>query len=179
MRGSWADARSIVVQAHDPVIPRLIEWAYVSQKKSGASLSEIQTDVSSLIGPTSPSSVRSYLNLNAESTFDRTSRGRYVLREAAATPPAKQKRFRSVAVGRATLVQADCFQWLKQQPDNSIHAVVTDPPYGLVEYEPEQQEKMRNGNGAACKEVVLALKLAHNFTELPIENIFLLKNLMN
>lgn len=41
LRGSWADARTFAVQARDPIIPRLVEWAYVSQKKSGASLSEI------------------------------------------------------------------------------------------------------------------------------------------
>jgi len=41
--------------------------------------------------------------------------------------------------GKATLVHADCFDWLDQQEQHSIHAVVTDPPYGLREYTPEQQ----------------------------------------
>jgi site-specific DNA-methyltransferase (adenine-specific) len=45
------------------------------------------------------------------------------------------------------LFQGDCFDWLRQRSPNSIHAVVTDPPYGLVEYAPEQQEKLRNGKG--------------------------------
>lgn len=49
--------------------------------------------------------------------------------------------------GQARLYLADCMTWLDQQPENSIHAVVTDPPYGLVEYTPEHQAKMRNGNG--------------------------------
>lgn len=30
-----------------------------------------------------------------------------------------------------TIINADCLEWLKSQPDNSISTVVTDPPYGL------------------------------------------------
>lgn len=45
----------------------------------------------------------------------------------------------------------DCFSWLRQREENSIHAVVTDPPYGLFEYTPEQQEKLRNGNGGVWR----------------------------
>jgi site-specific DNA-methyltransferase (adenine-specific) len=33
------------------------------------------------------------------------------------------------------------------QPANSIHAVVTDPPYGLVEYSEREQAKLRIGRG--------------------------------
>src|ERR1043166_874514 len=117
----------------------------------GASLGEIQTGVSSIIGPTSPSSIRSYLNLNAESLFHRTMRGRYTLRGASTRGGQKKREFRSVAIGGATLVLADCIEWLNQQPENSIHATVTDPPYGLVEYEPEQQEKRRNGRGGVWR----------------------------
>jgi site-specific DNA-methyltransferase (adenine-specific) len=56
-----------------------------------------------------------------------------------------------VQLGRATLVHADCFDWLERRPENSIHAVVTDPPYGLHEYTPRQQEKMRSGNGGVWR----------------------------
>jgi site-specific DNA-methyltransferase (adenine-specific) len=44
-------------------------------------------------------------------------------------------------------LETDCFEWLQQQGEKSIHAVVTDPPYGLLEYAPEQQEKLRKGKG--------------------------------
>ena len=50
-----------------------------------------------------------------------------------------------IQFGKARLIHADCFDWLPQQKDNSIHAVVTDPPYGLYEYSPEQQAKLRKG----------------------------------
>jgi site-specific DNA-methyltransferase (adenine-specific) len=40
---------------------------------------------------------------------------------------------------------------MEQQEDNSIHAVVTDPPYGLHEYTPEQQTKLRNGQGGVWR----------------------------
>ncbi len=53
--------------------------------------------------------------------------------------------------GKATLIHADCFDWLPQQQDNSIHAVVTDPPYGLHEYSPEQQAKLRKGRGGVWR----------------------------
>jgi site-specific DNA-methyltransferase (adenine-specific) len=54
-------------------------------------------------------------------------------------------------IGKARLVHADCFDWLDSCDDNSIHAVVTDPPYGLHEYTPEQQLKMRNGRGGVWR----------------------------
>jgi site-specific DNA-methyltransferase (adenine-specific) len=49
--------------------------------------------------------------------------------------------------GRQTLHLADCFDWLREAAPNSVHAVVTDPPYGLVEYHPEHQRKLRSGRG--------------------------------
>ena len=54
-------------------------------------------------------------------------------------------------VGDARLIQADCLKWLEAQPAASIHAVVTDPPYGLVEYTPKEQEKLRRGRGGVWR----------------------------
>ncbi|MHB8529939.1 MAG: DNA-methyltransferase [Caulobacteraceae bacterium] len=47
----------------------------------------------------------------------------------------------------ATLYHADCFDWLAAREANSIHAVVTDPPYGLVEYSEKEIAKLRSRNG--------------------------------
>jgi DNA modification methylase len=44
------------------------------------------------------------------------------------------------------LVLADCLDWLDRQAPNTIHAIVTDPPYGLKEYSPHEKAKLRNGN---------------------------------
>ena len=55
--------------------------------------------------------------------------------------------YRSEEIGRSRIVHADCFEWLSRIPENSIHAIVTDPPYGVKEYEFEQIEKRSNGNG--------------------------------
>jgi hypothetical protein len=41
--------------------------------------------------------------------------------------------------------QVDALDWLLHAEPCSVHAVVTDPPYGLLEYSPDQLEKMRNG----------------------------------
>ena len=50
------------------------------------------------------------------------------------------------------LVRGDAFEWLKNAPPGSIHAVVTDPPYGLVEYTPEELEKRENGKGGVWRQ---------------------------
>lgn len=47
----------------------------------------------------------------------------------------------------ARLYQADSLEWLAEQPTNSLHAIVTDPPYGLVEFTEKEQTKLRAGNG--------------------------------
>jgi len=41
----------------------------------------------------------------------------------------------------------DAFEWLKNRPMNSIEAVVTDPPYGWVEYTEKELSKRQNGKG--------------------------------
>jgi DNA modification methylase len=123
----------------------------LSSKPSGASIAEIQEAVQNLIGRAAPSSIRSYLRLNSGSLFHREDRGVYMIREVPAEAygpkPRKPLSFRSFTFGRTTLFEADCFDWLQEQRENSIHAVVTDPPYGLVEYTPHEQEKLRNGKG--------------------------------
>lgn len=47
----------------------------------------------------------------------------------------------------AIAVNDDCFKWLRRIPDNTIDAVVTDPPYGVVEFEDDQLNKMKKGKG--------------------------------
>src|SRR5205085_12209596 len=44
-------------------------------------------------------------------------------------------------------VFTDAFDWLAERRPDSIHAVVTDPPYGLVEYTAKELEKLRKGKG--------------------------------
>ncbi|MBI4184818.1 MAG: site-specific DNA-methyltransferase [Proteobacteria bacterium] len=45
------------------------------------------------------------------------------------------------------LFHGDAFAWLSSAPPSSIHAVVTDPPYGLVEYSESQLRKLKAGKG--------------------------------
>jgi DNA modification methylase len=59
--------------------------------------------------------------------------------------------FLSATAGKAQLVPADCFDWLAQREPASIHAVVTDPPYGLVEYTEKEQTKLRSGRGGVWR----------------------------
>jgi DNA modification methylase len=51
----------------------------------------------------------------------------------------------------ATVVLADAIQWLGELPEHSIHAVVTDPPYGIVEYEAKNHRKLRAGRGGVWR----------------------------
>lgn len=55
------------------------------------------------------------------------------------------------AYQHSTLYHDDCFAWIERQPGCSVHAVVTDPPYGLYEYTEEQQTKLRNGKGGVWR----------------------------
>lgn len=49
------------------------------------------------------------------------------------------------------LEQEDCFKWLDERKSNTIHAIVTDPPYGLKEYTATEKAKLRNGNGGVWR----------------------------
>src|SRR5713101_4327618 len=48
---------------------------------------------------------------------------------------------------RSLILHADCFEWMGRIPKNRIQAIVTDPPYGVKEYDFDQIEKRANGNG--------------------------------
>lgn len=51
----------------------------------------------------------------------------------------------------ALYILSDAIAWMKQLPDNVIHAVVTDPPYGVIEYDQKNQEKRRVGKGGVWR----------------------------
>jgi len=127
----------------------------LSSKPNGAAISEIEDGLRGLIGPSPSSSIRSYLRLNSDFLFRRAGRGVYVLRETANVEYSPKQcdhvPLRSYVFGRSHLIEADCFNWLREQRENSIHAVVTDPPYGLLEYTSEQQEKLRKGKGGVWR----------------------------
>jgi site-specific DNA-methyltransferase (adenine-specific) len=53
--------------------------------------------------------------------------------------------------GKSLVIHANSFDWMAKISDASVHAVVTDPPYGVKEYEPEQLEKRANGNGGVWR----------------------------
>lgn len=59
--------------------------------------------------------------------------------------------YASEVIGHSLIVHADCFEWLARIPENSLHAIVTDPPYGVKEYDFEQIEKRANGNGGVWR----------------------------
>jgi DNA modification methylase len=116
-----------------------------------ASVGEIERSVNSILGSTKRSSVRSYLRLNAGGLFVREGRGMYALANGTPRPPVAKDFSSVLRHGKSLLVHADCVEWMREQPDASIHAVVTDPPYGLHEYSSEQQVKLREGKGGVWR----------------------------
>lgn len=57
----------------------------------------------------------------------------------------------SYKIGRATLVQADALEWMRSRAPCSVHAIVTDPPYALLEYSDVEQAKLRRGRGGVWR----------------------------
>ena len=147
-----ARAHQKPVAKHRPGSVRDAIVQVLTERPDGASVKEIESQVALRIGSVPSSSIRSYLRLNTPELFVRMERAQYALNLEETTQTNKKQerapaKFRSRTFGESVLVQADCADWLKAQTPNTIHAIVTDPPYGLVEYSPEQQEKLRNGKG--------------------------------
>jgi site-specific DNA-methyltransferase (adenine-specific) len=55
--------------------------------------------------------------------------------------------FPSKVIGSSILVNSDCLDWMQAMPDACVHGVVTDPPYGVKEYDIDQIEKRTNRSG--------------------------------
>ena len=117
---------------------------------------EICDRVSAVAGPIPRSSIQSYLSLNTPRLFAREARGIYRssnpsnLSLPLPRPPEEPLR-PPFQIGRATLFHAEALRWLDEQPARSVHAVVTDPPYGLHEYSPTQQKKLRERRGGVWR----------------------------
>lgn len=45
----------------------------------------------------------------------------------------------------------EAFAWLESREPNSVHAIVTDPPYGLKEYSEVEKQKLRGGRGGVWR----------------------------
>ena len=46
---------------------------------------------------------------------------------------------------------ADALQWMAERDENSVHAIVTDPPYGLIEFDERDHVKLRKGKGGVWR----------------------------
>jgi len=55
--------------------------------------------------------------------------------------------YTTAKIGKSLAIHADCFEWLSRLPENTLHAIVTDPPYGVKEYEDVELHKRSNGKG--------------------------------
>ena len=67
---------------------------------------------------------------------------------AACTPSYRSSR--AVLEGCEVLL-GDSLAWLRVREANTIHAIVTDPPYGLKEFTEVEKDKLRNGRGGVWR----------------------------
>jgi len=54
-------------------------------------------------------------------------------------------------MSKITLIQGDCLEEIERLDGDSVHAVCTDPPYGLVEFSSEEVAKLRAGHGGVWR----------------------------
>lgn len=131
--------------------------AFLRYRYTDATLSEIVASVQGrLSGRAAESSIRSYLNQNTPPLFERTGPGRYRLQRLASDALSLSSDLETTSrvatsYGRAKLYCSDCFAWLAAREAETVHGVVTDPPYGLVEYCQTHKEKLRNGKGGVWR----------------------------
>lgn len=149
-------APNLTMQTRKP--PGVIRDAIISvlnEARNDIAVEDIIRGVTDMIGEVAPSSVRSYLRLNTPGVFHQSRRGYYAINGHIAAEPEAASYFSAPSVsffhGKSTLYLSDCFEWMKRQPENSVHAVVTDPPYGLLEYTDKEQEKLKSRKGGVWR----------------------------
>ena len=119
-------------------------------------VAEICERVTVVAGTVARSSVQSYLSLNTPDLFVRDGRGLYRSATNNRPPltlfrPPEEARRDPFHYGDATLIHSEALHWLTGREARSIQAVVTDPPYGLHEYSPAQQQKLRARRGGVWR----------------------------
>ncbi len=76
-----------------------------------------------------------------------------VTKAVSANHPDKTRRppYKREAKQPFTIHLADAFTWLETREPQSVHAIVTDPPYGLKEYSDTEKDKLRSGRGGVWR----------------------------
>lgn len=130
-------------------IGRAIDSVLSSGAAAPMTVKDVHRACESLLGrEIKGSTVRSYLNLHTPSKYRRVGRGLYVSDDC-------MGRIAHERVGSSCVYHCDCVDWLSVAPRESIHGVVTDPPYGVLEYTDAEKTKLRAGRGrvAAAAEI--------------------------
>jgi DNA modification methylase len=63
----------------------------------------------------------------------------------------REESYAQKRLGSYQIIRKDAFEWLAGAKARSIHAVVTDPPYGLLEYTDAELQKMKSGRGGVWR----------------------------
>lgn len=129
---------------------------YLTARGRAATVRQIEEAVGALAGGAAGSSVRSYLRLNTGKLFVREGRGLYALAlppigELPSSVESTDRAIPEYCFGNTVLYADDCLSWFERQEPNCLHAILTDPPYGLVEYTDQEQQKLREGRGGVWR----------------------------
>ncbi|WP_257479038.1 DNA-methyltransferase [Acidipropionibacterium jensenii] len=136
------DGRARPGQVRDAIVAVLAQ-----SPENSMTLTEIEHGVRTIIGHSvASSSIRSSLNLHQRDLITRIDRGEYALTARMHSIDQPEFEYKDVR-----LFENDCLAWLASQPEHSVHAVVTDPPYGASEYSAKEQTKLRNGIGGVWR----------------------------
>ncbi|MFR4553862.1 MAG: DNA-methyltransferase [Sutterella wadsworthensis] len=95
------------------------------------------------------STIRSCLNLqtdNANGQISRVGRGLYSYRLNSSTTFKDEVVFDNIR-----LIHGESLEVMSNMPECCVHSIVTDPPYGLVEYSEKEKEKLRVGKGGVWR----------------------------
>ena len=144
---------------HERYAPGRVRDAIIRVMKLSSeamSAKQVAEKVAKIEGHMPESSIRSYLRLNTPAMFVRERRGIYRLKDdydssLQRTLLRKIEWETPYRTGNTTLVHGDCLDWLDTREDSSIHAIVTDPPYGLQEYTRKEQSKLRKRKGGVWR----------------------------
>jgi site-specific DNA-methyltransferase (adenine-specific) len=123
------------------MVKKLAKLLHLDSTKLGILAGYLPSDVEKIL----------YANPVAAPAFLRETFGDYDGQEHTIKQSEQEQTNSTTHKVRYELEQGDCLKWLEERKNNSIHAIVTDPPYGLKEYTTIEKTKLRNGNGGVWR----------------------------
>lgn len=123
------------------MVKKLAKLLRLDSTKLGILVGYLPSDVEKIL----------YANPLTAPAFLRETFGGYKSQNQAAKQDEQDETISAIHKAHYELEEMDCFHWLDRRKPNTVHAIVTDPPYGLKEYTATEKSKLRNGNGGVWR----------------------------